>query len=154
MTIFGVTVLVFYALLCVPTSAVRNLWDAATRSQIAPSSYLYQTLLTKIHTEDAYFVSPGSLFAGGLVFGRLIPLRFRRARTVLTASLVAAGVYSASAVFSWALDVWMSGGRTDWRGALPGVIGVQLLAIAMATAASAVGTVIGVLWRDWRSRPA
>jgi hypothetical protein len=147
----GVALIVCVVLLCIPTTAVRNFWDAVTgpNSVITPSSDLYQTLLTKIHQEDALYVSPGSLFAGGLVFGRLIPLRFSRLRAVSMAAATAAGVYFACAAFVWFLDAFHSGYYSDWRSAL--VSPIQLIAIGMATAAAAIGTVIGVIWRDSRS---
>ena len=99
----GVALLIFVIEMLLPHSTVRTFVDLSLHAPSAtlPLGSLYQDLKEGVDTQEALFVTPFSLFCGGLVLGRFAP-RYAPLRRVLTAGAgMALGILVVSLAFSW-----------------------------------------------------
>ena len=148
-TVLLVGLLTFIVLTNIPGTAIRNFWLLVmVNGQVSPSSELYRSLFAQIERQEALFVSPICLLAGGLVLGRLMPRRIPRPRLLRTAALVAVGVVVACVLFRWSLILWGQHGRLH-AGEIDTQIELTQVVCSLGwIIAYLVGTWIGVQWRD------
>ena len=162
MTTLGVAALISVIQFLVPHSALHNFYQLVhyNSSATLPLDPLYQDLMTRIQTEDALFLTPVSLFCGGLVLGWLAPRYASYLRVYVSGGLTGLGITAASVGFTWPTAIFQQkalnahdGGEQVALSAPPSLIAEQAFLMLAWIAVCILGTWLGQHLRDWRFRP-
>lgn len=117
----GVALLIGLIELALPTSALHNYYELVfVNGVVSSQSPIYQEMLAGVKRTDLLFVTPFSLFCGGLAFPFLAPRSATRPRVLRASVLVVAAITVGYLLLFWGSVLDFMHGRLQ-----PGMVDAQ-----------------------------